>query len=102
MKIIATFLLWMLSLGMTGYLTYAWGETRGREAAREEINAHRIFPEMYETLEEEHRALLESQMESLRLIDFCDSVVETLKESTMDDVQDFRMQYILMRSRMEE
>ena len=91
-----------LLLGLTGYLSYAYGNARGREVAIEEVNRHRIFPEMYETLEEEHRALLESQMESLRLIDFCDSVVETLKESTMDDVQDFRMQYKLMRSRMEE
>ena len=70
---------------------------KGYEEAMAEVNAKRIFPDMYETLEEERNALAERQVEALRLIDFCDSAVETLKEGTMDDVQDFRLQYKLWR-----
>ena len=102
MKRLAYAFVTALLLELTGYLSYAYGNVKGREEAMEEVNAKRIFPGMYETLEDEHRALARRQMEALWLIDFCDSTVETLKEGTADDVQDFRMRYKLMRSRMGE
>lgn len=64
-----------LLLGVTGYLFYAYGNMKGYEEAMAEVNAKRIFPDMYETLEEEHNELTERQLEALYIIDQYDSFV---------------------------
>ena len=75
MKRLAYIFVTALLLGLTGYLSYAYGNVKGREEAMEELNAKRIFPGMYKTLEEEHNALTEKQWEALYIIDQYDSFV---------------------------
>ena len=101
MKRLATMMLVPLLVFVTACVAIAWGWKQGREEAAAEAEAEMrgmmIFPELYGTLEEEHRTLAERQVEALRLLDLCDSAMNAIKYDNLDALHGLRQEYILRR-----
>ena len=105
MKTAANILLTIILMCIIGYVAYTIGynkgEKEGYQACEEAINSKRLFPELYETLVEEHKAMTKRQSEALQLLDMCDSAMKAMDDGNVDEYHNWRVAYLLTRYRFE-